>query len=280
MSRMASRAAVVPDLNSGPDPAYVQVKRFILDRIERGAIQRGARLMPERLLAEDLAVSRVTVRRALSELHTDNVLTPSHGRGWYVNPGRVSEPPNVLLSFTDMVRAGGKTPRTSQIGAEVRPATAEQARALGVRARTRLLELTRLRFIDQMPVAVTTSWLPMRRFPGLGEISLTDRSLYQLLQERYRVVPSRSEFTVESRATDQGTAQLLDIEPDCPILLVDQQTFDQNGKAFEIGNTLYRSDQYQFRATVLATETGNYRGAVSRDAPHTRRGTRSRTQKA
>ncbi len=65
------------------------VAREISDRIEQGSYPPGARLPSERALAEDLGVSRVTVREALVSLQALGRVSIRTGSGVYVCAGGV-----------------------------------------------------------------------------------------------------------------------------------------------------------------------------------------------
>lgn len=64
--------------------AYVDVAQLLLGRLERGEYQPGARLPAERQLAEDLGVSRPTVREALAALELMGVVDTHVGAGTFV----------------------------------------------------------------------------------------------------------------------------------------------------------------------------------------------------
>jgi GntR family transcriptional regulator len=252
---MADGTTSGPDLSLGPDPAYEQVRRFIADQIDRGELAPGSRLMSERTLAEHLGVSRVTIRRSLQELVATGLVTASRGRGWYVTPKRLGEPPNALLSFTDMVRAGGGVPRTELLTREEIGADERLAAALGAAPAARLLLLERLRYADTFPFAVTTSWLAASRFAALTDMTLPNGSLYEALKETFDVVPTRADFVVEARGASARIAELLGLAVGAPVLSVTQTTHDQHGEVFEFGITVYPADHYQFRATVATNPT-------------------------
>jgi len=245
----------LPAIGAGPEPAYRQVRNLIAEQIRSGEIPQGSRLPAERLLAEQLDVSRVTLRRALTALADDGLLTPSHGRGWYAVPRPLSEPPNELMSFTDLAGSAGAQSRTQVLSSGVVKATADQAARLKVRTGSRLLHLERLRFLDDLPVAITSSWIPLARVPGLERRDFTTDSLYRVLGDRFDLRATRADFEVESRVAGDEDARRLDIPVGAPLLVATQTTEDQHGRRFELSQMVYRADAYRFRATLVAGQT-------------------------
>ena len=63
-----------------------QVVEWLLGRIARGDYPPDTALPPERDLAEQLAVSRITIREALQTLKGKGVVRGEQGRGTFVNP--------------------------------------------------------------------------------------------------------------------------------------------------------------------------------------------------
>jgi GntR family transcriptional regulator len=109
-----------------PEPLWLQAAEFIKREIEAGALKPGSRLPPERVLGEQLNISRVTVRKALTQLIDEGVLSASHGRGWYVAASAdatAKEWPNTLESFSETARKLGLVASSRVIAARVRPAT-------------------------------------------------------------------------------------------------------------------------------------------------------------
>ena len=88
---------------------YERVREQLADEIERERRPAGSRLPPERAMAEHYGVSRATLRRALDELAQDGVVERVPG-GWAVASRVVGEPPNELMSFSEMAASRGLTP--------------------------------------------------------------------------------------------------------------------------------------------------------------------------
>ncbi len=75
--------------------------------------------------------------------------------------------------------------------------------------------------------------------------------MYDVLEQRYGMRPTRARFTVEAVAADERRAALLGLEPGQPLLRCQQQTEDENGRLIELCEMVYRGDRYRFRATLL-----------------------------
>jgi DNA-binding GntR family transcriptional regulator len=229
---------------------YQRVQQELAQEIERGGHPMGSRLPPERALAEHFSVSRVTLRRALDELARAGVVARS-GAGWAVTSTTIGEPPNVLMSFSEMAASRGLTPGSRVLTRHARPATIDEAEALGLAPGAPLFELERLRSMDDVPILIDRTRIPLSLAPGLDQVELEGRSLYEVLEERYAMRPMRARFTVEAIAAGERVAGLLGLDTGGPLLRCQQQTEDEAGRQIELCEMVYRGDRYRFRATLL-----------------------------
>ena len=228
---------------------YQQVREVIKAEIERGRRPVGSRLPPERALAQHFGVSRVTLRRSLEELARAGTIARS-GTGWMVASPAIGEPPNVLMSFSEMAASRGLEPGARVLDRRQRPATIDEADALGLAPGAPLFELERLRSLDAVPILIDRTRIPLSLAPGLFDMELDGRSLYEALEQNYGMRPTRARLTVEAIPADERRARLLGLEPSEPLLLCRQQSQDQTGRQIELCDMVYRGDRYRFMATL------------------------------
>ncbi|MDR6507961.1 GntR family transcriptional regulator [Arthrobacter oryzae] len=223
---------------------HVWVRRQLQDLVA-STLRPGDALLGERQLEEQFGVSRITVRRAISDLVQDGALVRIKGKGTFVSHGLVRSTLH-LASFNEDMRAAGFEPSTRVITAaeEVPPAAA--AEHLGFAPGQAAYQVRRLRLANGAPVSVDESWLPPRLLPDLLAEDLTG-SLYRVLSASGHPV-QHVEQTVEAAAAPEETAALLDIEPGAPVLLFRRRSFtgtDDPGTPIEYSISTYRSDRYQ-----------------------------------
>ncbi|MBO0834406.1 MAG: GntR family transcriptional regulator [Actinobacteria bacterium] len=236
---------------SGEATAVGEAYRKLSYSLRRRQFPPGSRLPGERELAVHVGVSRSTLRQALAQLAEEGLLDRSAQRGWFVHRQVVGEPPATLQSFSEMARARGLVPGARVLSHRVRPATFDEARRLGIAPAAKVVELRRLRTMDAVPACVDTSVVILARVPEIADIDMTDRSLYETIEEHSDVRIARSAYTIRADACDETTAALLEIDPGSPILVGDEVAFDRKDTPVLAGSLSYRADAYRFEAYLF-----------------------------
>lgn len=234
----------------GSRPLHDQVREAIESQIRSGDIPPGSRLQSERDLADHLGVSRVTVRRALDALEREGLVRAEPGSGRYVQASALAEPPNALLSFTELGARRGLVATARVARTRVRSATLEEAELAGIAPGAELFELERLRLLDGVAVALDHTRVPLAVAPDLPEADFRRASLYEAL-ERAGAGVARADYTTEACAASPSQARQLGVAPGDPLLLARTTSYDRAGRVVELGQTFYRGDRYRFHATLV-----------------------------
>lgn len=228
---------------------YLRVYDYVAEAIGKGQLLPGSRLSSERDLAQQLGLSRVTVRRGLHQLARSGLIEAAAGYAWFVKPTVIEGPSNALQSFSETAKERGLGASATILKSGLRPATLDEAEILRVAPGAELVELVRLRLLDGIATAVDDSLVPHSRAPGLLEVDFEHASLFAVLTARYGCAPARADYAVEAAAADQETARVLGISPGAPVLVTAGTTFDVEGKPMHFSRTTYRADRYRFHAS-------------------------------
>lgn len=229
----------------------MQTYRQLSDALRRGVFGPGLRLPAERTLALEYGVSRVTLRNALQRLADEGVLESVVGSGWFVTPQVVGEPPSVLQTFSEMARARGLRPTSRILTQHVRSTTLDEAEQLRTAPGTEVLEIVRLRGMDDTVICLDSTVLPLPLVAALVPVDLTDASLYEQLETHCGIRIDRSAYAVQAETADRATATQLGVEPGWPVLVGQEVGYDETGRPVLLGLTRYRGDAYRFQADLF-----------------------------
>ena len=243
---MAVQLPVVVDRTS-PTPLYHQLAEQFTAMVADGVLKPGDPFENEISLAERLHLSRPTVRRAISELVDQGLLTRRRGVGTTVATHPVRRRDRLTSLHDDLLRAG-REPRTTVL--ELRSGVLDEhaAEALGRRADTPLVFVRRLRSADAGPLAVLRNWLPPE-FADLTVEDLTRTGLYDVLRARGHH-PVVGHQTIGARAATTAERRLLGLGKVDPVLTMIGHAHDATGAVVEFGDHCYRADQYALDVTV------------------------------
>jgi DNA-binding GntR family transcriptional regulator len=242
-----SPASITVDRYS-PVPMYYQVAQQLEHAIETGELAAGTRLDGELALANQLGVSRPTLRRAIEYLVDRGYLVRRRAVGTQVVHPKVRRPVE-LSSLYDDLAASRKDPRTKVLSLETIPASDRVAHALGLEDGVEVLALERLRYADGQPLAVMRNWLPV----GLVDLDagrLERAGLYQLMRAAGINLHLASQ-TIGARGASGAEARLLQAHKGEPLLTMQRTTYNENGLPVELGDHIYRASLYSFEIVLV-----------------------------
>ena len=243
---MPDRPQVLVD-RASPVPLYFQVARQLEQAIESGVLPAGSRLDNEIALAEELGLSRPTMRQAIQYLVDKGMLVRKRGVGTHVARARVRRPVGLTSLFDDLA-ASGQEPSTTVLSHGVEAASGVVAAALEVPEGTAVISLERLRHTRGEPLAIMHNHLRADLVPLPADV-LSRRGLYQVLRDAGIRLASATQSIGARRAT-AAEARLLDETRGAPLLTMRRTAFDESGAVVEFGDHLYRASRYSFEVAL------------------------------
>lgn len=220
-------------------PLYRQLSGRIISRIQQGELKPGEQIPSEREMAELFGVSRTTARLAIDDLVSGGVVYREQGKGTFVAEPRMSSVMG-FTSFSEDMRARGHEPRSRILAQELVTADERLRKELKLGPDEKAIYLRRLRLADERPVAIQTAYLPQAMFPELQSMALADRSLFSILRSEYYIYPAWTEAAMEAAAATEEQAELLNLAPADPVLVVRGLTYTETFEIVESVETVYR----------------------------------------
>lgn len=202
-------------------PLYVLLKDRLQGLVLSHLLEPGQSLPTEAELERIYGVSRITVRRALSELAQSGLVQPRQGRGTYVRDPAQADAP-CLTSFTETALRRGEVPRSQLLSFKQVHGEQPAKELLRLDEDQPMHRLRRLRLLNDRPLFVSTVYLPVALFPYLSAVDIAseglEQSLYAIVANTGVVLEEGEEGTCAISA-NVHIAGFFDLEPESPVVL-------------------------------------------------------------
>jgi GntR family transcriptional regulator len=215
-------------------PYYIQLMDILKEKVQRGNWVPGGQIPGEQDLCELYGVSRTVVRQALRELELEGVINRRKGKGTFISMPKINEGLAQKLTgfYQDMVERG-LNPITKVLHHNVSPSSEKVARFLDITPGEKVIDILRLRYIDEEPIQLVTTYIPFEICPALASVDLTNRSLYEYLETECGIFIAKGRRYIEATLANEAEAALLGIKSGAPLVVLDSISFSENGQPIE-----------------------------------------------
>lgn len=227
-------------------PKYTQIIDFIKSSIENGTLSTGSRLMTEKELSKMFHVSRQTANKALQLLSNEGVIERTPGRGSFVSQPHVHKNVRSHASFTDDMASHGIKASSVLIEYSLLEAASipHIANALQLKPDDYVHYFVRLRKGDDMPIAISYSYIPYNVMPDFTP-SVLDGSLSIYLKS-IGVYHGHSECQMSAALPTPWQKRILQIQDNVALLCNHHITYDTNGHPYEYIHTYYIGNAFTY----------------------------------
>ena len=235
---------------SSANPLYQQLMDDIKLDISNQKYRHGDKIPSETELAEIYNVSRITVRRAVSELCDEGYLAKHQGKGTFVTPPKITRKimqDTHVHRFTATCAMSGMQPGGRTVGIRIVPSRQEEQHFLKLPKDSSVIYLQRIRTADGDPVMLENTFLPSPEFDSLLSTDLTNRSLNETLRQKYsRSLVVRQTTKVEVSRASPEHAQLLNITPGDPLFFISAYFLDERDNPIAIARHYFLASRFIF----------------------------------
>ncbi len=230
-------------------PLYVRAEEALIALLESGVYQPGDQLPPEPELAQQLGISRSTLREAMRTFEERGWITRRQGVGTFVNepsPLIIDSGLETLESVDTLVRRRGITIQTRNLEIEEKPASRDLAHSLGVAPGTPLTVVTRTKVAAGRPVAYMIDALPAAIVSVEDMQAGFQGSVLDYLLERSGLALAHARADILPVCADEDQSAHLDIEPGTVLLLLEETLYAATGEIVSFSRNYFVPEFFKF----------------------------------
>lgn len=225
-------------------PVYYQLAKLIEKDILAGNFKQGEILPAEHDFAARLGISRMTVRRAISELIAVGMVYSEKGKGTFVAKPKLDEVEFELDHPNEFLSEQGVRTKSKLLEAKIKKADRVLAQKLSIEPHTKCIHFRLLILANEEPLAYENKYIVFKKQSPILEKELKDPSLANLANINGQL-PTKSKKVFRASIVTEEEAVLLKVSVNTPVFLVEQTIYDIENKPIGWGKSIYRGDRYR-----------------------------------
>ncbi len=231
---------------------YMQIKDLLTAKVGKGEWAPGSIIPSEINLARELGVSQGTVRKAITEMVENNVLTRKQGRGTFVSN---HDSDRALFHFFHITDNKGLKvlPDSSVLHCRRKAASRMEASKLQLAAGANIIRIERVRNFSAKPTMVETITLPAKPFGDLDKEDNYDlpNTLYELYEKQYGITIHSADEQLRAVAASSHDAKLLKLEVGTPLLEIERVALTLDKTPVELRISRCSTKNHHYRNTIF-----------------------------
>lgn len=231
-----------------PIPLYRQLSDIILEGIRNRKYLPGSRIPSELSLAKQYGVGRPTVRQATDFLERKQILTRKRGSGTYVHEKKQE---------VDLLSIAGTISSFQKKGVNVFTKISKPIGLILVKKNfenpfynKEAYYFSRISYADEIPALLEDIYLDPDVFKDIDRIDLTNRSLSQIVEEKYYLRPSGAKQNFKIAYLAKKNSRLLCISPEVPVLAVNRFIHFSDMENAIYSDIFCRTERFVFSQTL------------------------------
>lgn len=227
-------------------PMHAQLYRILKDRIYAGAYPSNSMMPSEADIQKEFDVSRITVRRAVSDLERDGYVRKKRGSGTIILPQKKYRDSFKFSGYSEDVIASGNHPGSIILACKEVPADIRVSEMLQVEPGETVTYLKRLRLTNGHINGLHETYISHRysfRIHVEDFDSMT--SLYDYY-DKHGITLDSADENISAKMPSPSIRKELYMEENQPVFYRERVTFDKQGGVIEYSQNYYRADNYNY----------------------------------
>lgn len=243
-------------------PKHQVLAADLRERIASGQWGEGEPIPSEAELCALANASRGTVRHALATLRSEGLIAGGQGKPPVVAHAVRSQSFSTFMSFTEWAYSVGRAPGQRTVEMARRPATEEVAGQLGVQSGAMVVQVLRLRLLDDTPAMIERTSFSSDAGRLLFDFDTDSGSIFSYLREQ-GVDLNRGKHIIDAVAANDEDSQLLEVLAGTPLLRERRITLSSAGEVVEYSDDRYLPHLANFTIENTIEERAGFTRAPS-----------------
>jgi GntR family transcriptional regulator len=227
-------------------PVYIQIRDILAEKIKSGEFISGDKLPSERELSEIYSISRMTARNALTQLVDSGYAYRLKGKGTFVSYPNIERDFVKLSGFSQMLKSKGIKPSNKIVKSGIIEADKKIASLLETTIGTKVYEIVRIRYGNNIALALEYSYLPVNLLDNLLQYDFEKDSLYKVIEENYNYKLKYSKQWIKITTLNKNESKLLNVKEHTPAFLLESISYDMDETVVESTLSLNIGDRTSF----------------------------------
>lgn len=227
-------------------PVYIQIRDILAEKIKSGEFISGDKLPSERELSEIYSISRMTARNALTQLVDSGYAYRLKGKGTFVSYPNIERDFVKLSGFSQMLKSKGIKPSNKIVKSGIIEADKKIASLLETTIGTKVYEIVRIRYGNNIALALEYSYLPVNLLDNLLQYDFEKDSLYKVIEENYNYKLKYSKQWIKITTLNKNESKLLNVKEHTPAFLLESISYDMDETVVESTLSLNIGDSTAF----------------------------------
>lgn len=225
---------------------YKEIVDQLRTNIYEGVFPALSKLPEQTALAKRFQTSRMTIQKALNQLKQEGLISTKRGHGTYVNSATYQGQINEYIGLVN--RYGGRHKVQSKIiSFNVRFPEANEMDYLSLRENEPVYDIIRLRYVDNEPFELEYTIMPIKTIPDI-DMAILEHSIYRYITDSLHLKIGPAIRKIRADKADSYDIKYLEVDPNDPILELEQVARLSDGRPFEFSQTRY---PYQNREITI-----------------------------
>lgn len=227
-----------------------EVKSYLYEYIKNMDLVENTKLPPEESIAESLGVSRVTIRKALTDLEQEGLIFRIHGRGTFVNKEALQLKVNIGVGkeFEQMIVESGYKAEVDLVNFEITTAGYLAAENLNIDPEDLVVVTEKIFYADENPAILCVDIFPMDFIDG--EISKDDfkQSIFEFLRNRAGKITTwdKVEVCAATREEISKENKFIDYMINDAFIIFESVNYDQDNNPLIYVRTYFDTNYIRF----------------------------------